>query len=344
MKVIKHQDLKQDEIIINHQLNETDLEKLATQLRRKNSIEFLTMTVAQTEETFKHLNDIIGTYKPNLRFTVWDLDKLDNEYQSICTPNPYQDETVYGANWVDVSFLQWLPDIQSLTLNTPYIKDIRPINLLKKLTYLNIINNFTKKQSLSVLKDLRALKTLNIYSVRFKDIETLVYFKQLEHLTVSVNDCKNLDFLRDLSQLRNLRLINFDKVENFLALETLYLDQLYIIYRSKKQDADFLTHLINTRHLYLSDFHKITKLPDLGHLAKLQTVSLVNCKALSDISGLAKAPNLESLRVFIGKNFQPEGLLAFKNHPTLEEISAGFETQKQTVFYQEKIYPQIFNH
>ena len=151
--------------------------------------------------------------------------------------------------------------------------DIKPLNKMKEIMYLNLSCN--QITDISMLKDLTDLTYLSLWDNSITDINAL----------------KKLTSLTELS-LRDNGISNITPLGNLAELTILYLND------NKITDISALKKLTSLTELYLND-NMISDISPLGKLTDLQVLYL-NDNNISDISALKKLTNLEFL--YLGGN------------------------------------------
>lgn len=129
------------------------------------------------------------------------------------------------------------------------------------------------------------------------DCEWLLQYKKLRSLTLGKKAKKNLESIRELTNLNSLALRGI-KVKDFDFIKELHLHTFRLLYCGnsdlsklgefeslrelelwrilKLENIDFISSLINLEILKLQDLNRINSLPDLSRLAKLKKIRLCN--------------------------------------------------------------------
>ncbi len=295
-------------IEIKGTLNSNDLDKIEKVISSEK-IEYISFDYEQTENTWKEINRIIITHNSSIRIS---LSYSETELENI-------------------SFLKYLPDIKELFIF--YFKgvDLSPIAHLKELKILKFFNVFqSAKVRLKPLTGLDKLEELKIFHI--KDIEEIENFSNLKYIGLESLKINNLNFLKPLLNLERIELRSSDKITDYSGLYDLpKLKDAFIVKNYKDTTAEFISHLKNLKKLDITDYNSVSKFPSLEKLEQLTDLSITSWKILNDISGVSKAPNLENLSLFVGKEFKTSALNVLKGHKSLKEIRAGFNTKKENV-------------
>jgi len=161
----------------------------------------------------------------------------DSEYSSIL---------LNGEKITDITPLQYLVQVDELSLRNNHINDISPLSKLVNLKDISLGNNPIK--DISSLEKLKQLERLSLYNDNLIDISPLGRIKSLKSLSLSSNN-KNKEVLRNLTNL-----------------ETLFIDGV-------TDNICVVSELTNLKSLYLS--HTGTKdISCLSPLKELKTLSL----------------------------------------------------------------------
>ncbi len=203
----------------------------------------------------------------------------------------------------DISSLKNLTELKELNIERSDIKDISPLKSLKNLEKLyakdllwyspgntpDILNG------LSVLTNLKKLKTLTLGKLENMDTSLLKELRNLEYL--SLENCKinNIEFILNLKNLKYLNLHNneisdISLIKNLVNLKTLTLSDNNI------SDILPLENLVNLKTLNLSD-NNISDISSIQNLINIETIEL-QYNDISDISSLEKLTKLKYIRLY----------------------------------------------
>ncbi|WP_270606150.1 leucine-rich repeat domain-containing protein [Bacillus mobilis] len=152
----------------------------------------------------------------------------------------------------DLSGLEYMTNLEDLTLEKFELKNIDFISDLKNLKSVNVANN--KIESLEPLVKLGKIEALNISNNNVKNLETLFTLNSLKKLNISANKINN-ESLQGIQQLTNLdslivnnnNISNLDEISNLPKLFELEIKENKIV------DITPLTKAKELRFLDLSD-------------------------------------------------------------------------------------------
>lgn len=149
---------------------------------------------------------------------------------------------------------------------------------------------------LSPVSDYRALRSLDITGYT-RGIDQLAKLTDLQSLSLSsIGNRQDLGFVNKLSSLRSLRLIlggreHIDEVIN-PSIEEMTVVRVRGLSRLKPEQFTGL------KKLSIDDQLQISSLSFSKHSRALQSLRIVNCKALESLEGLTNLGAFESLSVF----------------------------------------------
>lgn len=202
----------------------------------------------------------------------------------------------------------------------------REINNKSFLT--NFLNHFKDVESLSIsaygegvsynfLYEMPNLKNLNLHCMYPIDFENLKHLqrlsiwwnkkmvsnfdslKNLEHLTITEFDEKDLT---KLSGLTNLKSLNFAtaKIKSLKGLENLTnLKSISFGGVRSLTDISNISTLINLKYLEFNVCWKLEDFSPIGELKELEALMLIDCKSISSIKFVENLPKLKQL-AFLG--------------------------------------------
>lgn len=232
------------------------------------------------------------------------------------------DVTLYVYGGVrDLEFLRFFPMLRSLQLAVWDIADISGYRHLSG-DFRSLIFPATKQRfSLRFLERLTGLRDLFLQG-QTKDFAVVSTLTRLEGLGLHGARLSDLAPLLPLRGLRTLRL-GFGKtcdlalLPRFETLETFALMRI-----AQLADVDVLADATSLKAIDLDWLGRVTRLPDLSRLTRLEEVRLDTMKGLTDIAGAAAAPALRTLTVGATPGLGPESFRPFVGHPALRELSA----------------------
>lgn len=289
---------------------------------------------------------------------------------SICADS-YIRGTARGNTIKDISALQNMSNLKSLSLAQNEISDITPLKDLSGLTSLNLEGAPIK--DVSVLCNLNNLKELHLESCEIDDndleyicnltnltslylgninyeynnINNIEPIKKLTNLTtlrLDNNNITDITALSDLVNLKNLALrgnniSNLEPLSNLTKLKTLNLGRDNYGTGNPISTIKPLENLTNLTELNIA-MCNISDISSLASMNKLLTLDLM-CNEIKDISSLSGLTNLTSLQLW-GNKINDISSLA--NLTKLTYLDIGYnEIMDLSILEQMEINSLIFN-
>jgi hypothetical protein len=162
----------------------------------------------------------------------------------------------------------------------------------------------TSVEDISILKDFKKLRVLNILGTTVRDLSPLENSTELEELCVSRCPIEDLSILKKFTKLKKLNL-NGVLATDFSVLETLKNLEYLSLARCNMENIEFLREFESLKELNLNNT-KISDLSPLNLCKKMEKLSLLNCP-VSDITvlkGFSKLITLD-LNGTLVKNIVP---------------------------------------
>ena len=199
--------------------------------------------------------------------------------------------------------LEYLDQLEYLSLKRNLIEKIEGLNHLKKLKNLDLSANYITK--VENLQDLEALEVLNLSYNRIKQIENLGALRKLQDLNISRNEITEIKNLENLYNIKKLTL-SYNKIEKISGLYELVNLSLLHLNDNLIVEIKGLDRLIELHSLNLTN-NKIEKISNLDNLLNLRKLELSRNK-IQKIEGLDNLKNLQEL--FLDSNLiqQFEGM------------------------------------
>ncbi len=238
-------------------------------------------------------------------------------------------EINYAKGFVgaDLSFLQELSGIESLTLIHRTIDDISPIHHLHDLrtlvvhTYCKTEINFDQFPALEdCTLEWRAkagsifsrttLKKLFINSYAGKDTEKFARLVNLESLSLANAGVRSLEGLASLKRLTFLGLYNLRKLDSLAGIESLdSVVHLEVNGCKNIRSIELIAALKNLKRIHLCDDGHIESLRPLASLSGLEEVLFYDSTNILDgnLSLLAELPRLKKVAFANRSHYVPNG-------------------------------------
>ena len=220
----------------------------------------------------------------------------------------------------DVSFLSELKFVRCLSITTSEIKNLNAIENMESLEHVQLTScpsepvDFTKltklntcylywwKGALSIFS-CTWLNELYLDGAKLKDFSGLGNLVNLEKLVIANSNIKSLDWLPNLTKLKELDLTNCKGLEDFSSISQLHnLNKLVIEGCKKLENIKFVKNLDYLEWLDLSANGNIASLSGLSGANNLKILFFTGSTIIEDgdLSYLENLPNLSVLN-FTGK-------------------------------------------
>ncbi|KFN02605.1 NEAT domain-containing leucine-rich repeat protein [Bacillus clarus] len=197
--------------------------------------------------------------------------------------------TVSNANIKDLTFFSNLKQVKKLALRGNGIEDVTPITKMDNLESLDLSNN--KISDFSSLNQMKNIKTLFLTGNQIEDITPITKMEQLEYLNLSNNKISNLTPLRALKNITYLSLAG-NQIEDITPVYTLPLKDL-VLTRNKIKDITGINRLNQLEELWIgkNEIHNVDPISEMSHLIQLD----IPYNEIKDITPLSKLVNLEKI-------------------------------------------------
>jgi hypothetical protein len=232
-----------------------------------------------------------------------------------------------GYTKLEVDFLSKFNFIDTLSIVHQPLGDVKAINSLHKLKYLELdsyfynpidFNNFLKLEDCSIhwtpnaknLFNCQILKTLYLRSYKNDDLAELEKLKLLEKLSISNSPIKNLKGISNLKNLKELELGLLTKLTLIDGIESLPLLEKLTIQSCKKIPFEKIWQLKNLKRLYLSDIGDIPTIKQIDNLKNLEEIDIIGMSRIVDgnTSPLLNLPNLRNATLAHLSHYKPTSL------------------------------------
>jgi hypothetical protein len=175
----------------------------------------------------------------------------------------------------DLNCLRFLTNLRSLTVDMFKNDQLKELNRYAKLEVLGLGGHGI---SVKPITQQTGLEELFLFG-KLKNVESISSMKWLKKLTFSQITLKNLDFLTELDELRELNFMlggasNYEQLPHIGKIESLSFG------RVRQLTTDHLLPINRMKHLKRLSFHTQAHLTDLDWLTdRTITTEVVNCKS-----------------------------------------------------------------
>ena len=205
--------------------------------------------------------------------------------------------TTYG----DLRFLEWMPNLRSLTLAHMEAGQLPDLTLLPRLEYLMLMD--------SQIPDLEWVRGSKITKLDFinstgsvTDLSPLTDCERLREVHVDVIHNRRIDFSAfNPPALNWLWINNGQDLEGDLDLSGLQDSKLQILkldYELPLSDLDFLKQTPRLQELEIYDLSRLQDISAVAELKSLTWLRIGGCESIRDYSPIGGCPALEQLSIF----------------------------------------------
>lgn len=318
------------------------------------------------EELSRHVNPLTIPAVLKAVTTKADSEAVDNTLQRIkrrikdVGKNQIPEGTTFlDLSWTsieDITELENLSVLRSLSLDHTRVKDLRPISNIRSLKELSLEG--TRIKNLELLKTLDEIETLDLSDNLIEDISPLSHMKELKYLVISHTSVSDISVLRELKRITyflasDSRVSDIGPLSCHHSLEYINLSHCNVVDILPVGELKQLTHLF----LHGNPVSDIGPLRGLVNLTELDLgrTKVVNIDALSgntkmvslglhgvgveDVSALKNKKNMRSLYLGETKVKDISALSGMKNleHLVLvgtlvEDLSPILHNEDMTIY------------
>ena len=227
-------------------------------------------------------------------YTVKDISNLRyfKKLKSILIEN--------SCDFSDISSLEELSELESISFNGTRISDLSPISKLKKLKTFNIAGSLI--EDLSPLENLEQLEGLSLANAKINDINPISKCVHLKWLTLNANSLTDLSVVKNFTELTSLNCQN-NRIQNITFLENLNKLTYIDISDNNIQDGSFLKGKSQLTYLNFSD----NQISDIGFLEELKELEYLNISN-NLIKNYESVKNLKNLYSLFSNDIQASNL------------------------------------
>lgn len=275
------------------------------------------------------LNEELFAYRPDVTFRIYGFYSQSGDLSDLKHMNHVEkllidcNRRVHGIEAAGA-----LPGLKEFAFDVFEVESLDVLALVPTtLQQLRIGKTKTKKTDLSVLNRFTELKTLSVNG-HTTNIETIGTLSSLRSLYISGMPLKELGYLKNLTDLRELHL-SFGGAENLDSLAGMESLQLLKLLRVKGlSDLTVLPELKGLRLLGIEDQPHISSLPSLENLTELQRVFLNNVN-VENMEWAKTSKSLKELALLQMKHINAEDIESLIHHTSLERMIVHLKSAKQ---------------
>lgn len=211
-----------------------------------------------------------------------------------------------SAGWKgdDISFVTEVPNLKGLEIYSWGIKDLTPLQSLKKLEYLGLQCEFTKAPDFSDFTSLKICKLL--WRPKAKTVFACSGLSLLNIVNYPSGDLTDIENMKDLQrlQLTSKKLVSLSGIEKLVSLSTLDLAEC-----SKLENLSGVQRCQQLETVELEGCKKVHDISLLGELKNIKNLVLTDCGKIRSLQPLASCRLLENI-TFVGDTIIEDGMLA----------------------------------
>lgn len=241
----------------------------------------------------------------------------------------------YGPTWPEgkmhtLDFLIDFPGLKALSINVSSLKSLEPLSQVNdSLEWLHI-GGWMEPSKLSCKPIAACPKLWSLSLARLpKDLEAIGALSELNALSLLGFTFKSLDAFRPLKNLERLW-IGFGSVPDIGPIGELpKLKALELMRVRKLGDLSPLSRVKTLQYIALGDMKEVAAMPDCSQLKGLRRVYLDTMNGVTDVSGLAKAPNLEDL-IVVNSKIEAQVFDTIIAYSKLKRVTVGLASRAAT--------------
>ncbi|PEX93234.1 leucine-rich repeat domain-containing protein [Bacillus cereus] len=232
--------------------------------------------------------------------------------------------TIYSGEGINkIAGLEYMKNLEKLTLRESNVTDISAISELRYLKFLDLSSN--QIESIQPVSNLENLDMLFLRDNKIADLTPLSQMKKIKTLDLIGNNIKDLTPLFTVSSVKELYLAN-NQISNLSGIEKLNNVKLLWIGNNKLSDVEPISKMSNLIELEIAD----SELKDISPLSKLGKLQVLNLEEnfISDISALGELKDLYEVNLAANEIFDIK---------PVQELGKriGIDIQRQKIFLDE---------
>ncbi|MRS26384.1 MULTISPECIES: leucine-rich repeat domain-containing protein [Bacillus] len=232
--------------------------------------------------------------------------------------------SIYSGEGInEIAGLEYMTNLEKLTLRESNVTDISVISGLRHLKYLDLSSN--PIESIQPVSKLENLDMLFLRDNKIADLTPLSQMKKIKILDLIGNNIKDLTPLFTVLSLEEVYLAN-NQISNLSGIEKLKNVKLLWIGNNKISDVEPISKMSNLIELEIAD----SEIKDISSLSKLVKIQVLNLEEnyISDISPLSNLTNLHEVNL---------GANEISDIKSVEELGkrTSIDIQRQKIFLDE---------
>ncbi|PFI26119.1 leucine-rich repeat domain-containing protein [Bacillus cereus] len=232
--------------------------------------------------------------------------------------------TIYSGEGInEIAGLEYMKNLEKLTLRETNVTDISAISELRYLKFLDLSSNLI--ESIQPVSNLENLDMLFLRDNKIADLTPLSQMKKIKTLDLIGNNIKDLTPLFTVASVKELYLAN-NQISNLSGIEKLNNVKLLWIGNNQISDVEPISKMSKLIELEIAD----SDLKDISPLSKLGKLQVLNLEEnfISDISALGELKDLYEVNLAANEIFDIR---------PVQELGKriGIDIQRQKIFLDE---------
>ncbi|QUW37680.1 leucine-rich repeat domain-containing protein [Bacillus cereus] len=232
--------------------------------------------------------------------------------------------SIYSGKGINkITGLEYMTNLEKLTLRESNVKDISAISKLRGLKYVDLTSNSI--ESIHPIEQLENINMLFLRDNKISDLTPLSKMKKIKTLDLIGNNIKDIQPLFTLSTMKQLYLAN-NQINDLTGIDRLNNVELLWIGNNKINNVESISKMSNLIELEISD----SEIKDISPLSQLGNLQVLNLEEnyISDISPLSTLTNLHEINLGANEIFDVR---------PVEELGKriSIDIQRQKIFLNE---------
>ncbi|MED2749148.1 NEAT domain-containing protein [Bacillus thuringiensis] len=201
--------------------------------------------------------------------------------------------SIYSGKGInEITGLEYMTNLEKLTLRESNVKDISAISKLRGLKYVDLTSNSI--ESIHPIEQLENINMLFFRDNKISDLTPLSKMKKIKTLDLIGNNIKDIQPLFTLSTMKQLYLAN-NQISDLTGIDRLNNVELLWIGNNKINNVESISKMSNLIELEISD----SEIKDISSLSQLGNLQVLNLEEnyISDVSPLSTLTNLHEINL-----------------------------------------------
>ena len=201
--------------------------------------------------------------------------------------------SIYSGKGInEIAGLEYMTNLEKLTLRESNVTDISAISKLRGLKYVDLTSNSI--ESIHPIGQLENINMLFLRDNKISDLTPLSKIKKIKILDLIGNNIKDIQPLFTLSTMKQLYLAN-NQISDLTGIDRLNNVKLLWIGNNKINNVESISKMSNLIELEISD----SEIKDISPLSQLGNLQMLNLEEnyISDISPLSTLTNLHEVNL-----------------------------------------------